>query len=697
MARQPQPQLSSPEQLSSVARPVDTYSTPGQMQSGLGEALKSLSAWSPKLNEAADRLAARQRAQQEALAESKIGGMTYEQSKAAVKAGELHEFASPWFRAAFEKQHGIRAGNEARRQVEEHLATVDPTKEDPEAFAAKLTQQIGSELPQTEFARAGFNQSIAGLQDTLRGKVNADRIKQTVEVRADNAYANFLTDIEKMKEAGKTPAEILATVRESYAANRDTLGMSYDEQDEQLTKVLETLAQKPGNKDLIVELGRMDRGKAPVSAKIGPKFETLLTNAETVTQNDRKDKIQGSVAEFIIAADAGKLDTKKLDEFYGANGDILNGTWYAGLITRNQNAIEAQQAKALSAAQSVAKETYMATITPNLIDAARQGRVAELQDVTANVYGKTISIPRKELVEYAMQQGAAQIEQEGAAQNLPPEVRLQNRLAFYGAAGQVDPVAEAKVSAFLNAAGAGGDIPPAAANYLPDILAIHQAAPNMLHQLIQNDQQRKFVDTVAIGLELGLPKEEALKNAAWRRDNADALVQIPPKDIRKLTTDVANKMGHGGGNRVGLDPIIQDRLRYWADTGLSGGKLTKKVTEDMARTHAYFNGRFVDMVGTGQHASRTLPVLSDAADALYEAKPQYAKGRVSFIALDDASDRYVAVTVDGIRVPGSERTWEEMAKLHQDRNNARLRSISAKAQTKQEPGQGLDYSSLFTR
>lgn len=666
------PQLGGPERLQPAARPVDTFVQP---RAPVQDAMRALSQFAPKLQEMAEGWNQEEIAKQEASAMGKIGGMTFEESKAAVKDGSLHEFQSPWFRAAFEKQHGQRAAAEVVRRAETDLATQDLSQVNPEELAAKYMQEATAELPQSKFAQAGFAQGTSGLLDRLRSRVNDDRIARTVETRADNYTQVTLSKVEWMQGELADKDAIKVNLRAHMQQTRDMLGLSYREQDKLLADIVKTISARPGFESAVEAIGEMDRDGVTIASKMGPAFEAAKLNAKTATEGKVRDDLQPWIADMTLAADKGELDEAAFSERADAHMDVLGGPFKATMLIRNQNAKDAALAHAVAAAQAGAKETLVGNLTPSLVDLARQGRMAEVQDITQVVAGKSISLTQKDLKEVGLKAAADQIARDGQAQGRNPADIRGEQIEMYGLNGEIDPLTESRVSALLNSSVAGGDLSATVLAYLPELRVADAAAPHMIDRIASNEADRKFLDTIFVAMDTGLDAAEAVKQATWRRDNADKIVLPRGKALSTVTDAVYKKLGDEFAHSL-LDPIVRDRVDYYAATGATGNDLAKRVASSIERSHAYLNGHYVDVTGTGYPASRTLPVFQEASDVLQAARPGVT-GSITWMPLRPGSDRFKAVTGAGVPIPGTERTWAELQSNYSKRRTERLSNTAS--------------------
>lgn len=697
--RQQVADLQQAERLQPTSSPTQSFVQPRSADSAGGVAgfFKALAPLSSTLDQYANRLAADERETNEAAAERKIGGMTFDEARAAVKAGDMQEFSNPWFRAAFEKSYGIRAGNEVRRQAEEEMATADFTTEDPEAYVSGKMRAAAEELPQGKFAQSGFVQATNGLVDKVRDKVNEDRTAKTVEERTNVVTHNTQSAVDQAIEAKVTPDQLLKLVRDQYQPNRDLLGVSYKTQDTILAGVIKTLAQRPGTKAYIEALGRLDRDGVSIRDKLGPTFETALDNANAETTRDQVEADARDVSDWTLRSrtgDPSQFDEKTFNAW--VDQQPTREHLRAPLLQAFRNEQEQQRREAeakkeredrrrLAQMDAQAKDAKLAELTPGLADLARTGHVAEIaadRELAKPSGEGTFTLTAKELKETALRAAATQIETEGAQQRLPPEVVRDNVVRMYGSNGEVDPLVQSRVSAFLNATVNPGDIPQTSLDYLPELTRTMKVAPHMVERVASSDKDRLFLNTMETGMDYGLAPQEAIRNAVFRRDNADKLSPMPGKDRAALTQKAIKDLSGQGGfwssgnntvqNTAMVQNLVEDRLAYYYATGASGEDLKKRVVESVGRTHTYLNGHLIDITGTGVSAAQAEPILKEAAENVAKTKPEFGKLGITFIPLGTRSDRFQAVTKDGTPVRGTERTWAEMSAFYSKKRAERL-------------------------
>lgn len=676
MARAPLPQLAAPEALQPRARPVDTFVRPAIQESPVQAALKAMSGYSPVLSDMAKVAVEKDRIAQEAAAQGKIGGMTFDEAKKAVSSGQMHEFQSPWFRAAFEKQYGVRAAAEMTTELEKDLATRDLTTTDPDALVAEYTQRYQEGLPAGEFAQSGFVAGAAGLRDKVTGLVNQARIKETVTNRNDGFVQTALTIVEQNKD--KPPADLAKAMWEHMQGSRDLLNLGYLDQVPLMGSLMDTLARNPGNEGVIEALGKLDIKGVPLSTRMGARFEALKDGALAETKQQLNDEAQPKLLGFYDDANAGKLDDKAFREWAEplvAKG-VLNGSTVAGITERNLNSQQQAAAQAQAAVDRTAEQTVKMNLAPGLAELARQGHLtmSVTRDFdTQTASGKNIHISTDEQLKMGLEMAADQIVREGQAQKLDPATIRGNVISMYARNGQVDPKVQGVVGTILHGS-AGGDVPQSALDALPELAVALREAPEMVNRIASNQANQKFLERIKTGMDYGMDPRSAMSSAIYWRDNRDKFAPMKHSERTSMVTQAMGDLRGWGKqytNNAVVQRVLERRIEFYYDTGATGDDLRKRAVESVKRTHANVNGTLTDVTGTGLTGPQAAPVLKEAADALHEARPDL-KGNVSWIATADGADTFRPV-VAGIPVDGiSPRSWSELQGLYSSRTAQRI-------------------------
>lgn len=691
------------EALRPVASPVDTFVQPSQNPGQLGQVLKALEGLSPVLGQMSATYAKNEREQQEASAEAKIGGMTFEQSQQFIKDGQLSQINSPWFRAAFEKSHGQRIGNEIRRAAETELSTADMSEVDVNDFVAKKIAEAAEGIdPQSKFMMAGFAASTRDLPGLVADKVNADRITRTVEARDENAYANFDSMLAKTIPEGFVAKDVAASLRTVMKMNRDMLGMSYQQQERLLQDLAKKYATVPGGKEVLEAIGSLDRGDGiSVKTKMGAGWEALRITAENTDRVEQTKAFQPVLDKALADANKGQLDIPAWTATRDRVGyEVMSPELHNRLIQIDQSAKEGQLREAQQAAADTAKDRLIQQITPDVTYLAASGRSAEIEDITYTdpVSGKVVELKRDEIVKIGLEARAAEIERDGLAQGRTPRQIKADVVAMYGGNGMVPPVIENSIRALIDSYAPAGDVPAGAANYVDDLALLEESGPGALALIAKNDEDLVYLQMITTGIELNRSPEDAIRMASYRRDNAARIAKVPPKEMRAVAADVMSiwKDKHDGVGALGisftgkdkpvnnyqLEPLITERVRFYYAQGVTDPEvIAKKVAETLDWTHAYHNGFLIDTRGTGQSAQKVKPVLEAASEAVKAANPGM-KGKVTFVPVSPGSATFVAVNLSSGWIDGTQRTWAELQREYATAEKKRQADRAAAVQQK---------------
>ncbi len=142
--------------LAPQAAPIDTFVRPVRDIS-TAQIADALSVFNSALQRYGTASMEKNREEQETLAEAKIGGMTFEEAQTALNDGSLAEFDDPWFKAAFQKQYGMRLGTKRQEEIRTAYETsFDKEGGNLDAFLAEQFQQDEQAIGNDPLVMAGY-------------------------------------------------------------------------------------------------------------------------------------------------------------------------------------------------------------------------------------------------------------------------------------------------------------------------------------------------------------------------------------------------------------------------------------------------------------------------------------------------------------------------------------------------------------
>jgi hypothetical protein len=147
--------------LTPTASPVSVYAP--RRTTSQAAALASVSSprrWasSTRRSTAFTQDAPRTRAKQEAAAENKIGGMTFDEAQKGVHEGSMSEMQNPWFKAAFMKQFGQRVAlRKAQELTDQYQNGFNKDGGDVEKLVAGSAKPVLDQYGNDKHFASGFN------------------------------------------------------------------------------------------------------------------------------------------------------------------------------------------------------------------------------------------------------------------------------------------------------------------------------------------------------------------------------------------------------------------------------------------------------------------------------------------------------------------------------------------------------------
>lgn len=170
-----------------VARPT-TVRAPDRSNS-YTQLAEAIAAFQPEFEAMGQQRLQEYAAEQEALAQGKIGGMTFEEATQAMKDGTIRQSESPWFQAAFNRQYGQRLATEAKRQALEKYRSIDFTAgQTVDDIIGEVQTELEPLIGGNALIQTGYMNEAADFFDRLRSQAADDFSKYQVK----EAYNNHI-------------------------------------------------------------------------------------------------------------------------------------------------------------------------------------------------------------------------------------------------------------------------------------------------------------------------------------------------------------------------------------------------------------------------------------------------------------------------------------------------------------------------
>jgi hypothetical protein len=283
------------------AAPVNIYAHPEDNTQAAGSDLRQLAAAlgqiNPALNQFVGTQMDEQKAQQEAAAAGKIGGMTFDEAQKAVQEGSISEMSNPWFKAAFMKQYGQRVAlRKSQELTEQYTNGFNKETGDVEKLVADTAKPVLDQYGNDRHFTAGFTSVFTPQANKLKtdqAGYKAERVN--TEVR-QGVYEIGTAIIGQGISSGRSADEIVSNLRSTYAGNKQLLNVPYAEQDAEVFRIAATLTKgistsaNPQLQKEVVEKLLNDERVAPDGYKLGTLANNRQYADKAVTLLDAADK-----------------------------------------------------------------------------------------------------------------------------------------------------------------------------------------------------------------------------------------------------------------------------------------------------------------------------------------------------------------------------------------------------------------------
>ncbi|CAB4139550.1 hypothetical protein UFOVP347_36 [uncultured Caudovirales phage] len=354
-------------------REVGSGARPAQGDNEFTQLARGLAALNPTLQQYSQVADNAERIAQEEAASGRIGSMTFEEARTAMREGTITELNNPWFQAAFTRQfaerHALWRVDSLRQDIAQSF---NPQNGNLDEFITSRVRQDLEEFGSNPHFAGVYNQIMDRGRSQLMQQQTQQRVQETREQVQDNFQALSLRAAEEGIAAGRSPQEIFTALRGQYQGNQQFLNMTLRQQDEGLMGVARALAAR-GELDLVRHMLTDDRGgvgplgggaRAVVSAQI---IELAERERNQLASRQNYEGIAGLQEQ----ASLGRLDPAALERL------------------RTSGAISDAQALALRRADASAREQAIAANTQSRIREHAQAITTsiETQDVGALTMG----------------------------------------------------------------------------------------------------------------------------------------------------------------------------------------------------------------------------------------------------------------------------------------------------------------------
>lgn len=606
---------------------MDTFSRAQQPNAGPNDFMQlagALASISPSVQNFLQVRQETAKKEAEDRANRRIGGMSFEEARAAVSNGQMSELEDPWFKAAFMKQYGERLAYQRINELtQEYETNFDKNSGSMEDF---IRQRMAGDLEQygdDPHFMGAYNQ----LMNQYGAKANQAQAQyRTEQIKQDTiggAYDVFHGQANAMLAEGKSPQEIVAALRSNYEGNRALLHLDYQEQDKEMVRLAESFAAQ-GNVEMVKAILNGERTGADGTV-LGPLSSNrlfqadatrILNAAERQLQSNNGDAALDARMRFNEQARTGQLAQDDLMAYHEANPGAFTDAQVISLINSNKSFNDAQAAEAAKHEQTMQLQANARASEANLLtrnmDLARSGQLpyitegtvltnsGETKKVSVEDQKKAVAAEIVQGINYAVAQGNMTEDQAFAAQ---VEAFTSNNL--------VNPQWSQLLSAghigatqFTNS---GGELPAQLKASADLYMRLHASNPSLLETHITDTGDRDFFEAYRIATQYGgAAPEQALQTAtAMTADPAkfqSTAVQqrFDQIDARVQGITFGGFMGIGASTPDNQGYVANEigRLgKFYAQNGLGTEAALNQAKARFEATHTVVNGNYINTSG----------------------------------------------------------------------------------------------------
>lgn len=642
-----------------TARPVDTYIQPQAPSRGneLLQLAEALGAVNPTIQNFLAEESARQRKDAEDRAMKRIGGMSYQEARAAVDAG-MPEMANPWFKAAFMKVMGERTAHNRMNELSAQYAT-DPNRHEID-FSSYVRNASAEDIAAYDdpHFNSGYLPLIGNFEATGAAKHVEVQSARTMDEAKANVFGVFLGTAQQLTAEGKAPDEIAADLFARYAGQEEFLRLSRTEQDGLMMDVIDTLAND-GEWDLVKALLNHERtdefgntGTLATSPQYSVKTAAIIERAQTVNGEKVLAANIGSLTDLNTQASLGHVDPAVLKDFLDRTGVDMSPQAQIELLTRSERARIAAQESIAEADQKAATrlhaEQATALVHTTNLSKVQSGEAVFLQDIEVPKPDGTgtTTLTVKQQQDQLGNDLAAYVKQQGEASGADPEAILDLEVKLFATAGVTNPrwaqtlaggvsqATPANLKQFLESGEAV--LPPALDAGIELYEQLYTKSPLLLNRYFASSDDRRFFDLVMQGKKLGMDSYQSVRQANQALMNGPTnhpLSGMTSEQARSALADIRTGgiFGVGSSEPANAQWALQqinNNMDYMAAVGGQVGDAARNAAvEQFKNTHVNINGYYVNVGGEAIGDPERFAQSVDLVLSEIMTRPHYLNGQ----------------------------------------------------------------------
>ncbi|SCY04636.1 hypothetical protein SAMN03159288_01137 [Rhizobium sp. NFACC06-2] len=609
------------------ARPVDTYSRPQAAPSGpngLQQLAGALAQISPALTNFLDNSAAKAQKDAEDRAMRRIGGMSFQEARDAVNSGKMTEMDNPWFKAAFMKQYGERLAYERVNELStEYETNFDKNSGDVDGLIRGRTsedlEQYGND-PHFTGAYTKVMDGFGARAKTAQAQYKTEQVKQDT---VSGVYDTFHGEATALRDAGKSPQEIVSTLRGKYEGNRSLLHVDFKEQDREMVRLAEAFAAK-GDMAMVNAILNSER-KGADGTVLGPLSANREFQADAVRiQNGAKrqnfeqneEATRDVRMDFWDQARQGQLKRDDLVAWHRANPGAFSEAQVLSLINQNDTFNEQQSKELAKAEQKIALQKAADQAEEDLVsrnlEATTRGMLPYIEEATVPTKtGETRTISVDDQKKAVAKRLVDQTEWLVGKGKATPEQAFGMQVESFSVGNLTNPKWEHVLGAGPKAATqftlSGGEPPPALQDSVDLYMKLHSANPKLLETHIKDSSDRDFYEAYRIATQYGkMNPTQAMQTAMMQTSDPSKFQGAGTQQRFDAIDERVKDITFGGiagwfssapRNQGYVANEIGRLGKFYAQNGMGTDAALDEAKKRFEATHTEVNGNFVYTAG----------------------------------------------------------------------------------------------------
>lgn len=600
------------------ARPVDTYSRPQAAPSGpngLQQLAGALAQISPALTNYLDNTAAKAQKDAEDRAMRRIGGMSFQEARDAVNSGKMTEMDNPWFKASFMRLLGERMGYERVNELStEYETNFDKNGGDLDGLIRGRTSEDLDQYGNDPHFTGAYTKVMDGFSaraKTAQAQYKTEQVKQDT---VSGVYDTFHGEATSLRSEGKSPQEIVNTLRGKYEGNRSLLHVDFKEQDKEMVRLAEAFAAK-GDMEMVNAILNSDRKGAdgtvlgPLSANREYQTDAVRIQNGAKRQNfeQNEEATRDTRMGFFDDARTGKLNREKLVVWHKANPGAYSEAQVLSLINQNDTYNE-QQAKELAKAeqkiawQKAADQAEEELVARNL-DATGRGMLPYIEEATVLTKTgetRTVSVEdQKKAVAKRLVDHTEWLVKNGKA---TPEQAFGMQVESFSVGNLVNPKWQQTFAAGPMAATqftlSGGEIPPQLKDSVDNYMRLHAANPKLLDTHIKDASNRDFYEAYRIATQYGkMTPQQAMQTAMMQTSDPSKFQGAGTQQRFVEIDERVNDVAPSANNRGYVSNEISRLGKFYAQNGMGTEDALDEAQKRFEASHTKIAGNYVYTAG----------------------------------------------------------------------------------------------------